>query len=139
MTKLVDQEPKPRVVAGFNLSLDNTRDAITDLTVRRRIPVVAGLVTSGKFANPETQDRAKDPFPGLARVVSTSGEQADALLKFDPHLAGAETALVVDTRPNDSYDDSLRKAFTEARRGKRGTGVQDMPFESPGIEEEGSP
>lgn len=137
-SKLVRQEPELRVVTDFNLSLDNTRNAIVDLTKTRRIPVVAGLVTSGDFANPESQDRDHDPFPGLARVVSAAKEQADALLTFDPNLAGAETALVADTRPKDNYDNSLREAFTEARRGKKnGAGVQDMTFESPGLEEEG--
>ncbi|MCG5212004.1 hypothetical protein [Streptosporangium sp. KLBMP 9127] len=137
VNKLTQQEPALRVVAGFNLSLGNTWHAMSHLTKVRRIPVVAGLVTSGDFANPETQDRDGDPFPGLARVVSTAKEQADALLKFDPKLAGAETALVVDTRPMDNYNDSLRAAFTEARKGNKGTGVQDMTFESPGLEEAG--
>ncbi|MDF5754547.1 hypothetical protein [Spongiactinospora sp. TRM90649] len=135
--RLVEQEPELRVVAGFNLSVDATWHAMHHLTNERRIPVVAGLVTSSDFTNPETQDRARDPFPGLARVVSAAKEQAAALLAFDGGLAGAQTALVADTRPNDNYNSSLRKAFTEARKGRRGTGVQDMTFQSPGIEQAG--
>ncbi|MDX3109611.1 ABC transporter substrate-binding protein [Nonomuraea angiospora] len=134
---LTEREPRLRVVAGFNLSLTSTWDAMHHLTKDLGIPVVAGLVTSSDFANPETQDRSRDPFPGLARVVSTTKEQAEALLKSDPKLAGAESALVADTRPLDNYDKSLRDAFTEARKGKKGTGVQDMTYESPGLEEPG--
>ncbi|WP_192789964.1 ABC transporter substrate-binding protein [Nonomuraea angiospora] len=134
---LTEREPRLRVVAGFNLSLTSTWDAMHHLTKDLGIPVVAGLVTSSDFANPETQDRTRDPFPGLARVVSTTKEQAEALLKSDPKLAGAESALVADTRPLDNYDKSLRDAFTEARKGKKGTGVQDMTYESPGLEEPG--
>ncbi|MFI9550681.1 hypothetical protein [Nonomuraea endophytica] len=134
---LIKREPNLRFVAGFNLSLENTQQAVWNLTNVRRIPVVGGLVTSGDMANPETQDRAKDPFPGLARVVSTAREQAEALLTFDAELAGAETALVADTRPKDNYNESLRAAFTEARKGKKGTGVQDMTFRSPDLEAPG--
>ncbi|MER6003023.1 hypothetical protein ABT120_30935 [Nonomuraea angiospora] len=134
---LTEREPQLRVVAGFNLSLTNTWNAMHHLTKDLGIPVVASLVTSSDFANPETQDRSRDPFPGLARVVSTTKEQAEALLKSDPKLAGAESALVADTRPLDNYDKSLRDAFTEARKGKKGTGVQDMTYESPGLEEPG--
>ncbi|MGW0200736.1 hypothetical protein [Nonomuraea sp. NPDC003201] len=134
---LTEREPQLRVVAGFNLSLTNTWNAMHHLTKDLGIPVVASLVTSSDFANPETQDRSRDPFPGLARVVSTTKEQAEALLRSDPKLAGAESALVADTRPLDNYDKSLRDAFTEARKGKKGTGVQDMTYESPGLEEPG--
>ncbi|WP_157855751.1 hypothetical protein [Streptomyces aureocirculatus] len=132
------KEPRLRVVAGFNLSLDTSLDAMTDLTRVRQVPVVASLVTSTDFANPETADRDKDPFPGLARVVSTAREQASALLQFDPELAGAQTALVADTRKKDNYNSSLRAAFAEAREGKKNeTGVQDMTYVSPGLEEPG--
>ncbi|MEV4223789.1 hypothetical protein [Nonomuraea sp. NPDC049725] len=134
--KLVTREPRLRVVAGFNLSLGDTRAAMAHLA-QQGIPVVAGLVTSGDFANPESQNRAADPFPGLTRVVSTARQQADALLRADPALAGAGTALVADTRPGDNYNASLRQAFTEARRGRTGSGVQDMTFASPGLEEAG--
>ncbi|MFB4292419.1 hypothetical protein ACBI99_32580 [Nonomuraea sp. ATR24] len=134
--KLVTREPRLRVVAGFNLSLGDTRAAMAHLA-QQGIPVVAGLVTSGDFANPESQNRAADPFPGLTRVVSTARQQADALLRADPALAGAGTALVADTRPGDNYNASLRQAFTEARKGRTGSGVQDMTFASPGLEEAG--
>lgn len=137
--RLVRDEPQLRVIAGFNLSLENTREAMSHVTNELGIPVVASLVTSGDFANPEGRDRDKDPYPGLARVVSTSEDQARALLAFDPGLAGEQTALVADTRPKDNYNRSLWTAFTRAR-GDRATGargVQDMTFRSEGIEEEG--
>ncbi|PZG34454.1 hypothetical protein C1I98_28040 [Spongiactinospora gelatinilytica] len=135
--KIVDDvlgQPNLRVVAGFNLSLDHTKNAMSHMTKMAGLPVVAGLVTSDDFANPETPDTARHPFPGLARVVSAAGEQADALLTFEHELAGAETALVADVRPGDDYNESLREAFTSARDNRPGTGVQDMTFKSDGIE-----
>ncbi|WP_432094717.1 hypothetical protein [Streptomyces sp. bgisy100] len=138
--QLVASEPGLRVIAGFNLSLRATRDAMSHVTNRLGIPVVASVVTAGDFANPEGRSRAEDPYPGLVRAVPTSRDQARALLDFDPELAGAHTALVADTRPNDSYNASLWTTFTEARGGRRqggGAGVQDMTFASPGREKAG--
>ncbi|MFD8382565.1 hypothetical protein ACFV2X_29340 [Streptomyces sp. NPDC059679] len=131
--RLVDQEPELRMVVGFNLSLDNTQDAMRHLTGDLKIPVVAGLVTSQAFAN--TDGPGPYRYPGLARVVSTSKDQAAALLHYDPGLARAQTALVADTRPGDSYNKSLRDAFTEARGA--GAGAQDMTFTSEGPETAG--
>ncbi|WP_433431921.1 hypothetical protein [Nonomuraea sp. CA-141351] len=133
--KLLEQESDLRVVVDFNLSLDTTHAAMSELTQQRGIPVVAGLVTSGAFANPESEKPSKYPFPGLARVVSTAKEQAAALLKSDLSLAGSETALVVDDRPRDNYNASLWEAFDEARKTrKKGIGVQDMTFRSKDLE-----
>ncbi|MGV9851921.1 ABC transporter substrate-binding protein [Streptomyces sp. NPDC003442] len=128
--RLVDQEPELRMVVGFNLSLDSTQEAMSHLTNELKIPVVAGLVTSQSFANVDGPGPYR--YPGLARVVSTSKDQAAALLRYDPGLARAQTALVADTRPGDSYDKSLRDAFTEARGS--GAGAQDMTFASEGPE-----
>ncbi|MER5562292.1 hypothetical protein ABT071_27195 [Streptomyces sp. NPDC002506] len=133
--QLTSQEPDLRVVVGFNLSLDKTKEALTYVTNTLHLPAVASVVTADDFANPEGTDTV--PYPGLARVVSTSREQARALLAFDPQLAGSETALVADERPGDDYDRSLRDAFAEARKKEGGGGVQDMRFESPGVEEAG--
>ncbi|MFC4015892.1 ABC transporter substrate-binding protein [Nonomuraea purpurea] len=136
---LLEQEPNLRVVTDFNLSLDATRAAMSNLANKHKIPLVAGLVTSGDFANPESAKPGEYPFPGLARVVSTAKEQATALLKSDPRLAGSETALVTDTRPNDNYNASLREAFNEARMSrKKGVGVQEMQFKSKGLETVGN-
>ncbi|CAM5279367.1 hypothetical protein SXANM310S_03083 [Streptomyces xanthochromogenes] len=135
LDQLTAQEPDLRVVVGFNLSLDKTKEALTYVTNTLHLPAVASVVTADDFANPEGTDTV--PYPGLARVVSTSREQARALLAFDPELAGSETALVADDRPGDDYDRSLRDAFAEARRNEGGRGVQDMRFESPGVEEAG--
>ncbi|MFG3257044.1 hypothetical protein [Streptomyces sp. NPDC048172] len=131
-------EPRLRVIAGFNLSLHHTREALRYVTNTLKIPTVASLVTADDFANP--QNTGEPPYPGLARVVSTSKEQAEALLAFDPELAKAETALVYDTRRNDNYNRSLHEAFTQARAAgkvKRLTGVQDMTFDSEGLEKPG--
>ncbi|MGW4799787.1 hypothetical protein ACWEPC_45965, partial [Nonomuraea sp. NPDC004297] len=122
--QLVEREPDLRVVAGFNLSLTATKQALTYVTNTLKIPAVASVVTADDFANPEGKDPA--PFPGLARVVSTSADQARALLAFDPRLASAETALVADERPDDDYNWSLRNAFAAARRKQGGGAVQDM-------------
>lgn len=130
--KLVEREPDLRIVAGFNLSLTATKKALTYVTNTLKIPAVASVVTADDFANPENKDPA--PFPGLARVVSTTAEQARALLAFDSRLASAETALVADERPDDNYNRSLRDAFAAARRKQGGGAVQDMLFESPGVE-----
>ncbi|MFG2721821.1 hypothetical protein ACGFW5_26575 [Streptomyces sp. NPDC048416] len=132
--QLTAEEPELRVVVGFNLSLDRTKEALTYVTRTLHLPAVASVVTADDFANPEGTDTV--PYPGLARVVSTSRDQARALLAFDPELAGANTAMVADDRPGDDYDRSLRDAFAEARRNEDG-GVQDMRFESPGVEEAG--
>ncbi|WP_329192263.1 hypothetical protein [Streptomyces sp. NBC_01435] len=128
-------EPDLGVFTGFNLSLANTREALTYVTNTLKLPAVASVVTADDFSNPE--DKETVPFPGLARAVSTTREQARALLAFDPGLAGAETALVADDRPGDDYNRSLRDAFAEARARKGQGGVQDMRFESPGVEEAG--
>ncbi|MFG3244254.1 hypothetical protein [Streptomyces sp. NPDC048157] len=133
--QLQRQETDLRVVTGFNLSLANTREALTYVTNTLKLPAVASVVTADDFSNPEGKETV--PFPGLARAVSTTREQARALLAFDPGLAGAETALVADDRPGDDYNRSLRDAFAEARAGKGQGGVQDMRFESPGVEEAG--
>ncbi|MFG3280758.1 hypothetical protein [Streptomyces sp. NPDC048111] len=132
--QLTATEPDLRVVVGFNLSLAKTKEALTHVTNTLHLPAVAGVVTADGFANPEGTDTV--PYPGLARVVSTSREQARALLAFDPQLVGAQTAMVADDRPGDDYNRSLRDAFAEARRNEGG-GVQDMRFTSPGVEEAG--
>ncbi|MBF8185758.1 hypothetical protein ITP53_08390 [Nonomuraea sp. K274] len=134
--RLVEQEPNLRVIAGFNLSLTTTKQALTYVTNTLRIPAVASVVTADDFANEEGAARLE--FPGLARVVSTSKDQARALLNFDPTLAGKETALVADNRPGDNYNQSLRETFSAARQGRNpAAGVQDMLFESPGVESPG--
>ncbi|GGY98185.1 ABC transporter substrate-binding protein [Streptomyces poonensis] len=130
------REPHLRIVAGFNLSLEDTREAMEYVTNTLRVPAVASLVTASDFANPEGRDEV--PFPGLARAIPTSEKQAAALLRFDPGLVGAETALVADHRPEDSYNRALREAFTEAREENgRSAGIQDMRFVSPGMEKPG--
>lgn len=132
-------EPVLRAVVGFNLSLKPTKAALEYVTREMRVPAVASVVTADDFANPEDANHV--PYPGLARVVSTTREQAQALLAFDRDLAGAETALVADHRPGDNYNRSLRETFGAARDGAgengEGADVQDMRFVSPGVEEEG--
>ncbi|MCX4862924.1 MULTISPECIES: ABC transporter substrate-binding protein [unclassified Streptomyces] len=129
------QEPELRAVVGFNLSVTKTKEALTYVTNTLKLPAVASVVTADDFSNPEGKETV--PFPGLARAVSTTKDQARALLAFDPQLAGAETALVTDDRPGDDYNRSLRDAFADARAGKAQGGVQDMRFESPDVEEAG--
>lgn len=92
-----------RAVVGFDMSEKNTKKAITHLTEDLGIPVVGGPITASDLT-----------MPGLARVVPPNEDQADVLAS----LPGDEnTFLVEDTRPGDSYVETLRDAFNEKRPG----------------------
>ncbi|OKI02482.1 hypothetical protein A6A06_15740 [Streptomyces sp. CB02923] len=123
-----------RAVTGFNLSLGATRTAIARLTGELKIPVLASRVSADEIANP---DNPSGPlrFPGLARIIPTNRQQADALANFHGGLRDAETVLVKDTRPHDIYDESLAKAFSRPEPGP--PGPKDQVYESPGITEPG--
>ncbi|MFE4667049.1 amino acid ABC transporter substrate-binding protein [Streptomyces sp. NPDC056716] len=128
-----DQD-KLRAVTGFNLSLDATEAAVARLTANG-VPVLASRITGDQIANVEGE---KPRFPGLARIIPTNGEAAQALADFNAEKGwkNEKTVLVYDTRP-DAYNESLASAF----RGIEETGPAgpaDMPFESPGIDEAGS-
>ncbi|MFI0088176.1 amino acid ABC transporter substrate-binding protein [Streptomyces bobili] len=125
---------KLRTVTGFNLTLDATEEAVERLT-ENGVPVLASRISGDGIAN---VDGEKQRFPGLARIIPTNGDAAEALASFNGERGreNAGTVLVYDTRP-DAYVESLASAF----RGVKETGPAgpaDMPFESPGIDEAGS-
>ncbi|MFJ6392651.1 amino acid ABC transporter substrate-binding protein [Streptomyces sp. NPDC091972] len=127
-------EDKLRAVTGFNLTLDATEEAVRRLTANG-VPVLASRISGDGIANVDGQ---KQRFPGLARIIPTNGNAAQALANFNGERGkrNARTVLVHDTRP-DAYDESLARAF----RGIKETGPAgpaDMPYESPGISEAGS-
>ncbi|MEU1024783.1 amino acid ABC transporter substrate-binding protein [Streptomyces sp. NPDC005900] len=129
-----DKRHNLRAVTGFNLSLDATRKAIARLTKDLHIPVLASRVSADELANPEGGD-ATPPYPGLARIIPTNRQQADALAGFHGELADEQTVLVRDKRPHDIYNDSLAKAFSRDEKGP--PGPKEQPFESPSITEPG--
>ncbi|MFC7309699.1 ABC transporter substrate-binding protein [Streptomyces monticola] len=107
-------EDNLRVAFGFDLSVQETRDALADLTTKHRIPAVLGPSTADSVSNART---GEPEFPGLARVAPTNSEQAAALVNFDrelrveKRLSLEKAVLVADTVEGDDYVASLREAF----------------------------
>ncbi|NBE56692.1 ABC transporter substrate-binding protein [Streptomyces boluensis] len=97
------KEDNLRAVVGFDMSEKNTKNAIRHLTEDLRIPVVGGPITASDL----TMD-------GLARIVPPNEDQAEVLAGL-PGDGGDNVFLVEDTRPGDSYVDTLRDAFNEKR------------------------
>jgi hypothetical protein len=126
---------KLRTVFGFDLSVNDTKDAIEYLTKAEGIPVVSGPVTGDEFANPEPGDGslAEPKFPWYARIAPTNSDQADALVNFDKQLDLQRAILVQDTR-EDPYNSSLLQAFT--RKLDRSP-HEPMSFRSDGPDAEG--
>ncbi|MGW4043100.1 ABC transporter substrate-binding protein [Streptomyces sp. NPDC004721] len=127
-----------RAVTGFNLSLDATEDAVKRLT-DHKVPVLASRISGDQIANEDAADgMAKPTFPGLARILPTNYDAAQALANFNGERGqeNSKTVLVYDTRP-DSYNESLAKAFSGIDE-KGPAGPAAMPFESPAIDEAGS-
>ncbi|OLZ73432.1 hypothetical protein AV521_05010 [Streptomyces sp. IMTB 2501] len=127
-----------RAVTGFNLSLDATRQAVRRLT-ERRIPVLASRITGDQISNAEAADGMANPqFPGLARIIPTNHDAAQALANFNGEQGREDrrTVLVHDTRP-DGYVDSLAKAFNGIKE-TGPPGPAAMSFTSPAIDEAGS-
>ncbi|MET7357373.1 amino acid ABC transporter substrate-binding protein [Streptomyces sp. NPDC005562] len=129
-----DKKDNLRAVTGFNLSLDATEKAIARLTHDLHIPVLASRVSADGLANPE-KAAGKDPYPGLARIIPTNRQQADALASFHGQLKDEQTVLVKDERPHDIYNNSLAAAFSRDEDGP--PGPKDQTFESPSITEQG--
>ncbi|MFF8642212.1 amino acid ABC transporter substrate-binding protein [Streptomyces sp. NPDC015345] len=125
-----DEHVNLRAVTGFNLSLDATEKAIARLTDELGIPVLAGRVSADELANPE-KSTGDVPYPGLARIIPTNRQQADALANFHGELRDEQTVLVRDERPHDIYNDSLAKAFGRDEKGP--PGPKDQTFQSPSI------
>ncbi|MFJ2767484.1 amino acid ABC transporter substrate-binding protein [Streptomyces sp. NPDC087300] len=128
-----DKDDNLRAVTGFNLSLDATEKAMARLS-ELHIPVLASRVSADELANPE-KGGGKEPFPGLARIIPTNRQQADALASFHGRLRDEQTVLVRDERPHDIYNNSLAKAFSRKEPGP--PGPKDQTFESPSITDPG--
>lgn len=125
---------KLRAVTGFNLSLDATKKAVSSLT-SARVPVVVARVTADNIANRESKDGTYH-YKGLARIIPTNKEQARALAEFNGSRKDEQTVVVHDTRPHDSYNRSLARAF-QGLPEKGPAGPADQPFQSDGVTEEG--
>ncbi|MFD8161416.1 ABC transporter substrate-binding protein [Streptomyces malaysiensis] len=127
-----------RAVTGFNLSLDDTREAVERLT-QHKVPVLASRISGDEIANADRTDgTAKPRFPGLARLIPTNHDAAQALANFNGERGrqNRKTVLVYDKR-SDGYNESLAKAFSGIEE-QGPPGPAAMPFESPAIDEPGS-
>ncbi|WP_419994308.1 amino acid ABC transporter substrate-binding protein [Streptomyces boninensis] len=132
------KDRKLRAVTGFNLSLDTTEAAVKRLT-KHRVPILASRISGDRIANKDKADgAAKLKFPGLARIIPTNGDAAQALANFngDRGRRNAKTVLVYDSR-EDSYVRSLADAFRSIKE-EGPAGQAAIPFESPSIDEPGT-
>ncbi|WP_255949628.1 ABC transporter substrate-binding protein [Streptomyces odontomachi] len=131
-------EDQLRAVTGFNLSLDATEAAVKRLT-SHKIPVLASRISGDRIANEDQANgMTRSRFPGLARIIPTNHDAAQALADFngDQGREDRKTVLVYDERP-DSYNESLKKAFSGIKE-VGPAGPDAMPFRSPALDEEGS-
>lgn len=95
-----------RAVSGIATSSAEVRAAVGELT-GAGIATVGTTITADDIANGPN----RTPFPGLARVSPTNGDEARALARFGSDDA-AKALLVHDTRTGDHYTDTLKDAFT---------------------------
>lgn len=129
-----------RAVTGFNLSLKSTTQAIKQLT-EHHVPVLASRLSGDGSTNEDRPDgtTAKLKFPGLARIIPSNHDAAQALAGFNNSQArqNRKTVVVYDERPNDGYNESLTRAFNSIRE-KGPPGPAAMSFESPDVDKAGS-
>ncbi|MFF1370503.1 ABC transporter substrate-binding protein [Streptomyces virginiae] len=109
-----DKKENLRAVAGINISITETEEAVRYLTKDKGIPVVAGPMTADDIKN-----TAADPhrYPGLARIAPGNTDQADALASYGSDIKPAETLVVEDIREGDNYLASLRQTFERLAKG----------------------
>ncbi|WP_406862422.1 hypothetical protein ABZO31_19005 [Streptomyces sp. HUAS MG47] len=100
-----------RAVSGVATSSTPVREAVTALT-KAGIAVVGTTITADDLAN----GPGRTPFPGLARVSPTNGDEARALAHFGK-VDAAKALLVQDTRSGDHYTDTLKAAFATSLKG----------------------
>ncbi|MEU1281379.1 hypothetical protein [Streptomyces sp. NPDC005805] len=108
------REHNLRAVIGFDVSTATTQEAIAHLTRERGIPVVGGPITADDSGNSAERP---DAYPGLARVVPTTTDQARALSHFNKGIDPKHTLVVEDIRTGDSYVDALKRAFAARTAG----------------------
>lgn len=102
-----------RAVSGVATSSTQVKEAVAELT-SAGLAVIGTTITADDIAN----GPKGDPFPGLARVSPTNGDEARALAQFGRVKSG-KALLVQDTRTGDHYTDTLKSAFTALVRGTR--------------------
>ncbi|MFK0048453.1 hypothetical protein ACIQU4_31070 [Streptomyces sp. NPDC090741] len=109
-----DGKENLRAVAGINISITETEEAVRYLTREKGIPVVAGPMTADDIKN-----TAADPhrYPGLARVAPGNTDQANALASYGSDIKPEETLVVEDVREGDNYLTSLRQTFEKLAKG----------------------
>ncbi|MBT2468373.1 amino acid ABC transporter substrate-binding protein [Streptomyces sp. ISL-66] len=109
-----DKKENLRAVAGINISITETEQAVRYLTKDKGIPVVAGPMTADDIKN-----TAADPhgYPGLARIAPSNTDQADALASYGSDIKPVETMVVEDIREGDNYLTTLRQTFEKLAMG----------------------
>lgn len=90
-----DKKENLRAVAGINISITETEEAVRYLTKDKGIPVVAGPMTADDIKNTATDPHR---YPGLARIAPGNTDQADALASYGSDTKPAETLVVEDIR-----------------------------------------
>ncbi|WP_073950119.1 type 1 periplasmic-binding domain-containing protein [Streptomyces kebangsaanensis] len=108
-----DHKQNLRAVAGINISLPETEQAIRYLTEEKGVPVVAGPMTADDIMNTAAEPQR---YPGLARIVPSNTDQANALAAYGAAIKSEESLVVEDIREGDNYLNTLRQAFEQLAR-----------------------
>ncbi|MER7535951.1 hypothetical protein ABTX77_14355 [Streptomyces sp. NPDC097704] len=108
LVAMADGPDRLRAVSGIATSSGEMREAVAALT-HAKVAVVGTTITADDIAN----GPGRKPFPGLARVSPTNGDEARALANFG-RVDAAKALLVQDTRSGDHYVDTLKAAFAQS-------------------------
>ncbi|MET8540615.1 hypothetical protein ABZW03_08155 [Kitasatospora sp. NPDC004799] len=109
-----DDTQNLRAVAGINISIAETEQAVRYLTADKHIPVVAGPMTADDIRNTAADPRR---YPGLARIAPGNSDQAGALGSYGANTRPEEALVIEDTRENDNYLATLRQTFEKLTKG----------------------
>lgn len=100
-------------VAGLGVSIDNTRNFVTDVGAHK-IAIVAGAITGDEMT------AVKDgtgPIPGMVRVAQTNSDQAAATVHYLDRYEGLPEVptilLVQDQNSHDNFATSLGTSFVK--------------------------
>ncbi|SFW73499.1 ABC transporter substrate-binding protein [Amycolatopsis australiensis] len=97
-------------VTGIGISLQNTRDAIAELS-RHGIVTIGATVTADDL----NTDADGKPIKNFFRVGPTNSDEAHAAVNYIAKLPKQRTMLVADVNEADTYAGTLAKAFTGQR------------------------
>lgn len=111
---VTDDKQNLRAVAGINISIAETEQAVRYLTADKHIPVVAGPMTADDIKNTPADPRR---YPGLARIAPGNADQAGALASYGAAVKPEEALVIEDTRDNDNYLATLRQTFEKLTKG----------------------